>query len=631
MIQKGYWVVLPLNAILLQPHLKLAPAGVVPQRERRPRPIMDYTYNGVHQNSLPLAPDTLQFGHTLTRILQRISYANPSHGPVQLLKLDLADGYYRIKLSPEAVLELAVVLPGSTPTHENLIGIPLVLPMGWKYSPNYFCAYTETCADLANCFIETRQKIPMHPLERPSQAITVPTSLTVSPNLVLPPTATSQTPLAYVDVYMDDFLGLAQRHTTDLVLRALLSSVSHIFRHDHENDPPVRKSVISQSKLLKGDLTWASQKTILGWLIDTAKGTLSLPPHKRDRFHQIIQHFLPLHRTSRRKWCQRLGELRSMASAIQGGTYLFSILQNLLVDHPTAPRLRLSKLVQHALDDWHELANSLAAHPVPIAALVPQAPAYIALVDASAQGLGGAWIPIPWTKTPCPPFVWRFQLPTHITSNLVTQHNPDGTITNSDLELAAITSALSILTNAVPDLQHQSLLCGSDNIAAVSWCRKGSTSSNGIRSHNFTLHPHFLPGHTNQLADFCSRSFHLQDDDFLAHVQCRFPIHYPWHHLSLSPQSTLTLNGLLSPQKSTEVYQPLAATPTHPPGSCGKHFAKPSTQTPSSNHSQTKYHPSLYSPTVIDMASFLPAAITSAVERWVMPFEPLARKWPSWD
>jgi hypothetical protein len=91
MIQKGYWVVLPLSAVINQPHLKLAPAGVVPQRERRPRPIMDYTYNDINPYSLPLAPDSLQFGHTLHRILQRISYADPAHGPVHLLKLDLAD------------------------------------------------------------------------------------------------------------------------------------------------------------------------------------------------------------------------------------------------------------------------------------------------------------------------------------------------------------------------------------------------------------------------------------------------------------------------------------------------------------------------------------------------------------
>jgi len=103
MIQKGYWAILPFTAIRTFPHLKLSPAGVVPQRTRRPQPIMDYSFTGVNQASLPLAPThSMQLGNTLPRLLQRIAYANPDHGPPLLLKLNLSDGYYRIRLSPEA-------------------------------------------------------------------------------------------------------------------------------------------------------------------------------------------------------------------------------------------------------------------------------------------------------------------------------------------------------------------------------------------------------------------------------------------------------------------------------------------------------------------------------------------------
>jgi hypothetical protein len=179
---------------------------------------MDYTYNGVNTASLPLAPDALQFGSTLQWLLQRMAYADPSHGPVQMLKLDLADGYYRVKLSPEAALELAVVLPGASPKHGNLIGIPLVLPMGWKYSPNYFCAYSETATDIANSYIKDNMLLPPHPLELPSQSIPVLTSAFIEPSLVLSPTCVPAPPLAYVDVYMDDFLGLAQSSKCQPVL-----------------------------------------------------------------------------------------------------------------------------------------------------------------------------------------------------------------------------------------------------------------------------------------------------------------------------------------------------------------------------------------------------------------------------
>lgn len=44
----GYWLVLPYSSLHGHPGLKIAPAGVVPQREHRPHPIMDYTYNKVN-------------------------------------------------------------------------------------------------------------------------------------------------------------------------------------------------------------------------------------------------------------------------------------------------------------------------------------------------------------------------------------------------------------------------------------------------------------------------------------------------------------------------------------------------------------------------------------------------------
>jgi hypothetical protein len=55
-VQVGYWTVLPYSAVRSYKSLRLAPAGVVPQRERRPRPIMDYTYYGTNQHCYPDAP-----------------------------------------------------------------------------------------------------------------------------------------------------------------------------------------------------------------------------------------------------------------------------------------------------------------------------------------------------------------------------------------------------------------------------------------------------------------------------------------------------------------------------------------------------------------------------------------------
>ena len=70
MVNMGFWTVLPFAAVQNLPHLALAPAGVVPQCERRPRPIMDYSFNQVNQDSTPVAPyPAMQFGRTLQRII----------------------------------------------------------------------------------------------------------------------------------------------------------------------------------------------------------------------------------------------------------------------------------------------------------------------------------------------------------------------------------------------------------------------------------------------------------------------------------------------------------------------------------------------------------------------------------
>jgi len=308
--------------------------------------------------------------------------------------LDLSDGYYRVRLSPEAALELAVIIPG-VPPHQRLVALPLSLPMGWSHSPPYFCAFTESIADVANLHLRTGLPLPPHPLEATSQDHDVPRHPFFTPNIVHPPTpSTSSLPLTVADVYIDDFIGLAQGPTSKRTLRAILHAIDSVFRTtSHPADSPNRKQIISESKLATGDGAWSTQKTLLGWFIDSAAGTLSLPEHKVDRLSALIHHFSSLHRTSRRKWQQLLGELRHMATAIKGATYLFSILQNVLTDQHRSSRLRLRQLTKAALADWKTLADSLATCPVPLSSLVPTAPHYIGAVDASGLGLGDYWLP----------------------------------------------------------------------------------------------------------------------------------------------------------------------------------------------------------------------------------------------
>jgi len=213
-VRSGYWLVLPYHTLCGHPHLKIAPSGVVLQRECRPRPIMDYSYNIVNQHTIPLAPPhAMQFGAALPRILQKLAYANPAFGPPLLAKIDLSNGYYCVPLSAHAALQLAVVLPPDGQSG-RLLGIPLSLPMGWSESPPYFCSFTETCTNLTNHFPVDSPSHPYKHVLEPQQTLPCPDTFhedTVWPYNPCPPTH----PVVFMDSCIDDFMIAAQwpQHT----------------------------------------------------------------------------------------------------------------------------------------------------------------------------------------------------------------------------------------------------------------------------------------------------------------------------------------------------------------------------------------------------------------------------------
>ena len=166
MIRKNQWVILPFSTAQQLPNLCISPPGVVPQRERRPRWIGDYSWSGVNAATQPLAPhQAMQFRHALDRFLRELLLANPAQGPLFLMKIDIADGFYRINVNPNDIPKLGLAFP-TRPGHEPSVALPLVLPMGWKNSPAFFSAATETAADLANQALQQASLPPApHPLE----------------------------------------------------------------------------------------------------------------------------------------------------------------------------------------------------------------------------------------------------------------------------------------------------------------------------------------------------------------------------------------------------------------------------------------------------------------------------------
>ena len=732
MIEQGYWVILPYSNVLHLPHLRLSPLGVVPQRDRRPRIIVDYTFWGINNDTVPLFPsESMQFGRALERVLHKIRRANRRFGPTYMIKVDIADGFYRLFVSAPTTATLGVVFPQHD-DEELLVAFPLVLPMGWVGSPPFFCALTETATDLANTRLRTPSWAPpthrlsaiadaatnYKPLSRRptidsntkrSAALTEAGSATTLSHPGLPARDTTDDsashaeagsatmmlhpgqllmnrdtstdcsaasteagsaivlhpglpirrpnpgssqqpdnaralrpfkhPLSYVDIYMDDFLGLAQGHPglRERVRSTIFHSIDDILRPNSPTDNAHRNEPISLSKLAKGDAKWATRKVLLGWIVDTVAETIELPEHRRLRFLEILENLQDRRRVSLQDWHKALGELRSMILAIPGGRGFFSTLQTGF-KHTEKNRIRINKPMHDALTDLHYLAQDIGSRPTRLGEVVPDLPVAIGTADASGAGMGGIWLsPDPAFQ----PLVWRSKFPCEIQADLVSTNNPHGRISNSDLELAGQIAHLDVL-HQHSDCRERTVSTLTDNISARSWQRKGSTTTLGPaayllrlqalhqRHHRYLNQPDYIPGPANAMADDASRLWHLTDTAFLHHLNFTYPQNKPWKLCTLRPAMHSALTMALQCKRSDPALFLHAPDPKSTPGFDGATIVKNWGSIPCSTMWTTQSRSSRSLPNAGEQEKSHPSVNLSALAQWRTPYAPSARRWPAW-
>jgi hypothetical protein len=684
-VQKGQWIVLPLKTVRKDSRfaklLRVNPMGVVPQRERRPRIIVDYTFGGLNAETLKLAPpEAMQFGKALERILRTIVEANPRFGPVQLIKVDIADGFYRIWLNLQDIPKMAVAIP-QLAGEEPLLALPLVLPMGWTESPPYFCVATETVADMANKRAINRWVAPAHRLDDvadtppPVEPFTPlgPSSTALDIPPTIPRAQWRKRILSKFDVFVDDLVGTAQGSAQQLqnARRILLHTLDEVFRPLEKSDGPHRKEPASVKKLKQGDGYWCTRKMVLGWIIDTVQMTIELPPHRMARLQTLLASIPPHQkRTTVKKWQQLLGELRSMTLALPGSRGLFSLLQEALRHHSDG-RIRLSQGVHHAISDFHWLANELATRPTRLFEIVPQPePELLGAADASGLGMGGVWFPLtpqlkeravkttareearkpplrPAETTLPGPLLWRVPFSSEIRSKLVSSSNPQGTITNSDLELAATIVQNDIAAQCF-DIRERTIASGSDNTPAVSWQRKGSTTTTGPAAHLLriqALHQRFhryhasnfyIPGPVNTMADDPSRLWSLCDTRLLTRFDTVYSQDTPWRIVAPNPELISSVTSALLRQRPATASFLHVPTPTIARGNSGHPSAESSSSTPGSLAWGIRSSSSKSSPTDIASGRLRPVGDKSSLAqwkapsaRWVRPLQPWGPRTPA--
>jgi hypothetical protein len=675
-VKKGFWMVLPYR--LLKKHkrliqnLRISPMGVVPQRARRPRIIVDYSFFGLNDETVRMAPrEAMQFGKALQRILQTIVDANPDHGPVQLIKVDISDGFYRIWLNLHDIPKLAVSLPPLL-GEEPLLALPLVLPMGWTESPPNFCTATETVADVTNRRLVNHWIPPPHRLEEladsqpnksPDTTATLTTKHTTTPPSTRPHNRrTRKLPLKKVDVFVDDFVAMAQgdRQQLSRVRRTLLHTLDEVLRKTDALDDEHRQEPASTKKLKQGDACWGTRKLVLGWIIDTILLTLELPQHRKDRLQSLLDEIPRAQkRISTKKWQQVVGEFRSMAIAIPGSRGLFSLLQEAL-RHEHAGRIRLSRGVHDTLDDLRWLADDLSHRPTRLHEIVPQPdPELLGAQDASGEGMGGVWFPAstellerPATSSAANsstddgagPLLWRAKFDADITRDLVSFDNPRGTITNSDLELAAAVVQHDIAAHHF-DIRERTIASGSDITPTVAWQTKGSTTTVSApayllrlqalhqRFHRYHSSSFFVPGKLNAMADDCSRLWHLSDAQLVSHFNLHYPQTACWRLVHPKPVMLSSVTSAMRrrrPEPASFLHEPI---PTTIAGKSGPTFATISSSTLGLPAQPTPSYSYKSLPNAIAQASLPPVASLSSLARWKAPYvrwdRPL-RAWGPW-
>mmetsp|Transcript_1284 Transcript_1284/g.2567 ORF Transcript_1284/g.2567 Transcript_1284/m.2567 type:complete len:585 (+) Transcript_1284:829-2583(+) len=503
----------------------------------------------------------MQFGTAPLRMQEDIMRANPKFGPVYMNKNDMSDGFYRIRLTSSGSLKLAVVLPANLlPGQPQLVALPLVLPMGWTESPPWFCAFTETVADLTNEDLRRNKRFAPHPLAEQA-AITDFQVVDSHPPRPVPKSHEPllyQRPLRKVEIFVDDFIGMGQDDPQNPLANqrnALSHNIDKVFRPNRPSDSPYRKEPQSQTKMAKGDASWHTRKEALGWYWGATSKTLQMKPKRVEKALLLLTEVLQCKRVSVKRWQQLLGVLRSLQTGMVGSEGQFSLLQDALVKQ-VGSRVRVTAAIKEQLKIFCDFLTFNADRPTTLEELVPGRDLHVGACDAAKAGRGGVWFTDDGQA-----ILWRAPYLPEVQKEVVSDKNPTGKLTNSDLELEGTILHHWLLGKLVP-LAGETTYTGCDNTPAVAWRTKGSSTTNkararllrlaaGMRRHHRAHHRlGHLSGVDNRMADDASRLWHLSDDDLLTYFSFTYPQSASWQLYRIPPEVNCWLTSIMLDETS---------------------------------------------------------------------------------
>ena len=137
-----------------------------------------------------------------------------------------------------------------------------------------------------------------------------------------------------------------------------------------------------------------------------------------------------------------------------------------------------------------------------------------------------------------------------IVESLVSWTNPQGTVNNSELELAGgVVHSDCVAQYFV--VKERTTLARTDNTAGLWWQRKGSATCTSApthllrlqamyqRFHRYVPRFDFISGVDNLISDRPSRSADLTENQLLTYLETHFPQLLPWQLWTLRTNSLL--------------------------------------------------------------------------------------------
>ena len=500
--------------------LKISPVAMIPHKSKQYRCILDLSftlhhegqeYTSVNDTTTRMAhPEAMaQLGQCLQRIVAHMAdNFDPNH-PFMFSKLDIKDGFWRMRVSDDDAWNFCYVLPSLKET-TNEDDIELVVPnslqMGWCESPPFFCSGSETARDII-------ERLATNP-NLPSSRFVETMLQEFIANDIKPSTGIT----TFFEVFVDDFVGITNKIDKahlEQISKAMINGIHSIFPPPEVTTHPGGDPV-SEKKLGKGEGTWSFTKEILGWDFDGKAFTMQLPPSKCDAIIKLIKTISKLQRPSLNKYQKLAGKLQHASFGIPSGKSLFSPIQQAMRGNPKF--IPLTEDLKFILQDWKYMIQFMKKHPSSVLQLILNWPDYLGHSDACKLGAGGTWTS---GLKAMKPFLWQLRWPDNIQRQLVTESNPTGSLTINDLELAGLLLnwiALECQSGVPLAFHHIGAFC--DNTSAVSWAQKLRTSKSkvagrllrllGLRMHArqaSSLLPIHIAGDNNEMADVVSRAF----------------------------------------------------------------------------------------------------------------------------